>query len=65
MLGDWPLRCVERFVLPGYNIGVVKNLPLHAADVEIANAVECKDSIVTLIEGGEEAFRKRGKRYQF
>lgn len=26
---------------------------------------ECKESIVTLLEGGEEAFRKRGKRYQF
>ncbi|EDY21000.1 conserved hypothetical protein [Chthoniobacter flavus Ellin428] len=37
----------------------------HGRKTREGTVDECKDSIVTLLEGGEEAFRKRGKRYQF
>ncbi len=37
----------------------------HGKKTREGTVDECKDSIVTLLEGGEEAFRKRGKRYQF
>lgn len=37
----------------------------HGRKTREGTVDECKDSIVTLLEGGEEAFRKRSKRYQF
>ena len=37
----------------------------HGKKTREGTVDECKESIVTLLEGGEEAFRKRGKRYQF
>jgi hypothetical protein len=37
----------------------------HGRKTREGTVDECKESIVTLLEGGEEAFRKRGKRYQF
>lgn len=37
----------------------------HGAKTSEGTVDECKQSIVTLLEGGEEAFRKRGERYNF
>ena len=37
----------------------------HGAKTTEGSVDDCKKEIVTLLEGGEEAFRKRGKRYQF
>jgi len=37
----------------------------HGAKTSEGTVDECKQSIVTLLEGGEDAFRKRGERYRF
>ena len=35
----------------------------HARTTAVGSVDECRTHIVTLLEGGEEAFRKRGQRY--
>lgn len=37
----------------------------HGTKAAEGTVDECKESIVTLLEGGEKAFRQRGQRYQF
>ena len=37
----------------------------HGTKTSEGTVDECKQNIVTLLEGGEEAFRKRGERYNF
>lgn len=37
----------------------------HGTKTSEGTVDECKQNIVTLLEGSEEAFRKRGLRYQF
>ena len=36
----------------------------HAKVLTRGNVDQCRDSIINLLEGGEEAFRQRGSRYK-
>lgn len=37
----------------------------HGAMTTCGDVDDCRDHIITLLEGGDEAFRRRGKRYKF
>lgn len=44
---------------------VMKSDGRSARPIKVGNVDECKDEIVTLLEGGEEAFNKRKERYHY
>ena len=62
---SWGLALLALGVtLSGADAVDLAKLPLPA-DLVPVNAKPAHASIVTLLEGGEEAFRKRGERYNF